>query len=61
MRNGSLELSVGEVAVGVPIERYRFLPATRLPLQMNAAIDASGYRKDAQRSFKSVRVTSKAR
>ena len=52
MRNGRLELSVGEVAVGVPIDRYRFLPATRLPLQMNAAVGASGYSEDAQRSFK---------
>jgi hypothetical protein len=64
MRNGSLELSVGEVAVGVPIDRYRFLPATRLPLQMNAAVGASrtsGYSEDAQTTFKRVRVTSKAR
>jgi len=52
MRNGSLELSVGEVAVGVPIDRYRFLPATRLPLQMNAAVGASGYSEDAQTTFK---------
>ncbi len=61
MRNGSLELSVGKAAVGVAIDRYRFLQATRLPLQMNAAVGASGYRKDAQRSFKNVRVTSYAR
>jgi hypothetical protein len=51
MRNGSLELSVGKVAVGVPIDRYRFLQATRLPLQMNAAVGASGYSEETGRDL----------
>jgi hypothetical protein len=56
MRNGSLELSVGKVAVGVPIDRYRFLQATRLPLQMNAAVGAQRPTAKTRRDLLKVRA-----